>query len=341
MTVKVLEFGAGVGVAYAGYLLRDMGWDVDRVIVDEEDPLLSIPSRWGEINDGLELFLNRDKSVIFDTPTRLRRQASDADIVIGDFSMHSLKKSSIPVDIFERITPRMGVISLTSFGLGHHLSEMPHSELILQAASGLLYLTGEAHQAPQQLPPHSAEMCGGLTASTAAMTLARAYRLDGQLRRLDLSSVEAMSMHTFTQSSAFAWRGEVVRREASVKEGLRVVPTSDGYIYCAPGATASMDMRGIAELISEPRLAEARFQTAEGRKDNYDEFLDLFIPPFRKKTAEQWFAEADRLHLTFSLVRTVDELFSCEQLLTRDIWTQSDSGAKIPAHSFFAEPMFR
>ena len=101
-----------------------------------------------------------------------------------------------------------------------------------------------------------------------------------------------------------------------------------------------MDMKGIAKLIDEPRLAEERFQTAEGRKDNYDEFLALFIPPFREKTAEEWFTAADELHLTFSLVRTVDELFSCEQLETRDIWTEFDSGAKIPTRAFSAYPMF-
>ena len=338
--MKVLEFGAGIAVAYAGYLLRDMGWDIDRIILDDEDPLISIPSRWGDRNNGLELFLNRDKSVSFDTTNGLQERVADVDIVIGDFSRRALTEWGIQADFFEVITPRVGVISVTSFGLSHHLSEISHSELILQAASGLLYLTGEAQQAPQQLPPYSAEMCGGLTASTAAMALARAYRLDGELRRLDLSIVEAMSMHTFTQSAAFVWRGEVTRREASVKEGLRVVPTSDGYVYCAPGATASMDMKGIAKLIDEPRLTEERFQTAEGRKDNYDEFLALFIPPFREKTAEEWFTAADELHLTFSLVRTVDELFSCEQLETRDIWTEFDSGAKIPTRAFSAYPMF-
>ena len=87
-------------------------------------------------------------------------------------------------------------------------------------------------------------------------------------------------------------------------------------------------------------MTEERFQTAEGRKDNYDEFLTLFIPPFREKTAAEWFAAADKLHLTFSLVRTVDELFSGEQLETRDIWTEIDAGAKIPTRAFSAYPMF-
>ena len=76
-------------------------------------------------------------------------------------------------------------------------------------------------------------------------------------------------------------RGEVAAREQRIKAGLRMVPAADGFVYCAPGAVASMRMDGIAELLGEPRLAAERFQTAEGRMQNWDEFVGLFAPPFR------------------------------------------------------------
>ena len=103
-------------------------------------------------------------------------------------------------------------------------------------------------------------------------------------------------------------------------------------------------MDGIAELINEPRLKDEKFQTAVGRKDNYEEFIDLFVPPFKKRTAKEWFVRADELHLTFSLIRTIDELFSCEQLNERDVWTEiatpRGDSAKIPSAPFFAQPAF-
>ncbi len=83
-----------------------------------------------------------------------------------------------------------------------------------------------------------------------------------------------------------------------------MVPAQDRFVYCAPGALATMRMDGIAQLLDEPRLAEERFQTAEGRMDNLDEFVGLFAPPFRNRTAQEWFERAEAMHMTFALVQS-------------------------------------
>ncbi|MEX2373722.1 MAG: CoA transferase, partial [Dehalococcoidia bacterium] len=131
---------------------------------------------------------------------------------------------------------------------------------------------------------------------------------------------------------AYVYRGEVPRREQRVKQALRMVPAADGFVYCAPGAVANVDMRGVAQLIDEPRLLEDRFQTAEGRMQHYQEYVDLFAPPFLRKTAQEWFVEAERLHLTFALVQTVDDLFACPQLDARKMLRHvpGPDGAPVP-----------
>ena len=96
-----------------------------------------------------------------------------------------------------------------------------------------------------------------------------------------------------------------------------MAPASDGYIYCAPGAVASVSMEGVAELLDEPRLAEARFQTAEGRMTHWNEYVELMTRRFRTRSRKSWFEAAASLHLTFALVQTVDELLACPQLRSR------------------------
>ena len=132
-------------------------------------------------------------------------------------------------------------------------------------------------------------------------------------------STEALASYLYGQGSRYVYRGEVPRREQRIKQALRMVPASDGFVYCAPGAVATVPMDGIAKLIGEPRLAEERFQTAEGRMQHWDEFCELFIPPFREHTAQDWFERAEALHLTFALVQTIDDLFDCPQLQARQL----------------------
>jgi crotonobetainyl-CoA:carnitine CoA-transferase CaiB-like acyl-CoA transferase len=213
---------------------------------------------------------------------------------------------------YRRWTPRHAVISVSPFGLTGPRSQWAASELTLQAASGLMFLTGEADQRPQQLAPYQAELTGGVVASAVALA---SLRVEGsEAVRADLSIQETMAAHTYQAVGPYVHYGEVARREQRIKAGLRMVPTSDGYVYCAPGAVASMRVDGIAVLLDEPRLAEERFQTAEGRMQNWDEFFELFVPPFRARTAQEWFEAAESMHMTFALVQTIDDLFACPQL---------------------------
>lgn len=344
MTRRILEIDSGVAAGYATQVLTTVGWSVTKVILGGINSLSGMESRWGGGTGGASAFLDKNKRIVDSNKFDILLNSQDFDVVIGDFSERNLQQFELPASVFNSLKVGCSVISLTSFGLDQPLSNRPHADLILQAASSLLYLTGEHHQAPQQLPPYTAEMSGGLAASSAVIAAVRAHRLDKQVRRIDLSIVEALAIHSFTQSASYVHRGEIARREPEVKEGLRVVPTFDGYVYCAPGATASMRMDGLADLINEPRLKNEKFQTAEGRKNNYEEFVNLFVPPFKKLSAMEWFLRAEELHLTFSLIRTIDELFSCEQLNERDIWakinTSTGDTVRIPGVPFFAEPEF-
>jgi len=51
---------------------------------------------------------------------------------------------------------------------------------------------------------------------------------------------------------------------------------------------------------------------------HWDEFFGLFVPPFRTKTAHEWFEAAEAMHMTFALVQTIDDLFACPHLEARE-----------------------
>jgi formyl-CoA transferase len=322
---RALDLSVSAGAAYAGKLLAEVGWDVVKYESAAGDPLRTQISRWGGGTGGAFSFVNLGKrSVTVDEGT-LRQLAAAADVVVGDFSASSLEAASLPGNFYSELEPRFVVTSVSAFGLTGPKADWASTELIVQAASGLMFLTGEHDQPPMQLAPYQGALTGGLAGAAATLAAIRSARHDGIVRRLDVSLVEALSSNIYPQLSAYAYRGEVARREARIKGGLRMVPASDGFVYCAPGAVATMRMDGIAILLDEPRLAEPRFQTAEGRMENYDEFLALFVPPFRNKTAQEWFDAAEALHMTFALVQTVDDLFACPQLDAREFLCESRS----------------
>jgi len=316
---RCLDVASGVGAAYTARLLAETGWDVVKFEPATGDPLRREASRWGGGVGGAFTFANLGKRGVTVHESALRRLAAAADVVVGDFSPCGLGAAGLPTDAYATFGPRHAIASVSAFGLTGPKASWASTELIVQAASGLMFLTGEHDQPPMQLPPYQGAIMGGIAAASATLLAVRTSRRDGGLRRVDTSLVEALAMHTAGQLSDYVYRGAVARREARVKGGLRMVPASDRFVYCAPGAVSSMRMDGVAVLLDEPRLAQDRFQTAEGRMENYDEFLALFVPPFERKTAQQWFEDAEALHLTFALVQTIEDLFHCPQLEARNL----------------------
>lgn len=334
---KALDVSTGVGAAYAARLLADVGWDVVKYEPAGGDPLRRKESRWGGGVGGAFAFANAGKRGVSVDFGRLENLAAAADVVIGDFSPSALEAMSLPSDAYQRLCPHQAVVSISPFGIAGPKAHWASAELVVQAASGLMFLTGEHDQPPMQLPPYQAEITGGVAGASAALLAVRSARKNGSLHRADVSLVEALALHTSAQIGQYVYHGAVARREARIKGGLRMVPARDRFVYCAPGAVSTMRMDGIAVLLEEPRLAEERFQTAEGRMKNYAEFVDLFVPPFRNRTAQEWFERAEAMHMTFALVQTLDDLFECPHLNAREFWRETSfagQSVQIPDRPF-------
>lgn len=319
----VLEIGGGVGVAYCTKLLADIGWEVvlwqptpdgpaDRT-ADRAGP----PSRWGGAEGAAYCFLDQGKRP--GATGDLAALAAGADVVVGDFSAEGRARTGLAADAFEKIEPAWAVISLSAFGLSGPRSVWASSDTVVQAASGLMFLTGEFPDPPTQLAPYQAALTGGVAAAGAAVAAARQVRRGGGLVRADVCMVEALASFTYPALAAYARTGQVARREARVPAGLRMVETGEGWLYCAPGALAQMRMDGLAQLVDEPRLRDERFQTAEGRMANWDEFVAAFVPAFRRRSAREWFERASEQHMTLALVQRIEDLAACPQLQARQM----------------------
>jgi crotonobetainyl-CoA:carnitine CoA-transferase CaiB-like acyl-CoA transferase len=318
--LRALDVSCGTGAAYAAKLLAELDWDVVKYEPPGGDPLRSRVSRWGGGAGGVFAFVNQGKRGVSGPAADLLPElAAAADVILGDFSPPGLAAAGIDQETADALVPAQAVVSVSPFGLTPPRASWAASELVTQAAGGLLYLTGEWDQHPLQMAPDQGALLGGTAGASAATLSAGLARRAGAVQYADISIVETLTSFAYSAISGYVHHGEVAAREQRVKAGLRMVPAADRFVYCAPGAVAAMRMDGIAELLDEPRLAAERFQTAEGRMRNWDEFVALFTPPFRTRTAQEWFERAETMHMTFALVQTVDDLFSCPQLDARGL----------------------
>src|SRR6266699_1557570 len=146
----VADFSRVLAGPYCTMLLGDLGATVIKV----ESPAGDDTRSWmPPERDGVATYylaINRNKrSVIldFNDPADLqlaRELAARADVFIENFKPGSLKRFGLDYDAVQRRNPSIIYASISGFGTAQGAS-LPGYDLIVQAMSGLMSLTGEGH----------------------------------------------------------------------------------------------------------------------------------------------------------------------------------------------------
>ena len=280
---RALDVSCGVGAAYAAKLLAELDWDVVKYEPAAGDPLRARVSRWGGGAGGAFAFVNQGKRGV--SGDHLVALAAAADVVIGDFSPPGLADAGLDPKTADALAP---------CGAGRRVGLRVRPDPAQGVLGGQrLHRPGRQRAALHDRRVGPAAPADGARPGRPARRGDRGQRRHPGRRprpphrhppvRRHLHDRDPDLVRLQRRQPIRAPRRGRQRREQRIKgnPSLRMVPAADRFVYCAPGAVAAMRMDGIAELLAEPpRLAEDRFQTAEGRMQNWDEFVALFAPPF-------------------------------------------------------------
>lgn len=181
--ISVLQLGDGISGSAAAALLASLGAEVTRVYHGDAPERVGprIDTQAGPVA-AVDLTLDRCKRVV-EMPSDAATLMNEHDIVIVDYNL--------AVD-----PPRLEnavVVSISPFGLGGPRSSQPGSELIAQAAGGLLATIGGAGATPVPAPGYVALKAAGAVAALAALHgLDRRNNADAAVH-VDVSVQEAVA----------------------------------------------------------------------------------------------------------------------------------------------------
>ena len=147
--VRILELGQIIAGTYGSQLLSDLGAEVIKIEAPEGD-LGRIPSV-GPYKGLSALFLtfNRNKkSIVIDLKNEDGRDVfyelvKKSDVVIDNFRPGVLERLKIDYATLSRINPRLIQCSVTGFGAEGAYRDYPALDLVIQAISGHMAITGE------------------------------------------------------------------------------------------------------------------------------------------------------------------------------------------------------
>jgi len=263
----IADFGRGLAGPYCTMLLADMGATVIKV----ESPIGDETRAWmppeHEGKSTYYLSINRNKLSIeldFSDPRDLataRELAARADVVIENFKPGGLEKFGLDYQSVAAGNPDVIFASITGFGTAGGAS-LPGYDLLVQAASGLMSLTGAPETEPFRAGVAVVDVFTGMHACIGILAALNHRRVTGEGQRVEVNLMSSALSGLVNQTGAYAIAGVVPTRMGNEHPSIypyEPIATGDGEIVLAIGNDRQFRVLcrelGTPELVEDPRFA--------------------------------------------------------------------------------------
>jgi crotonobetainyl-CoA:carnitine CoA-transferase CaiB-like acyl-CoA transferase len=294
--ILIADFARVLAGPYCTMLLGDLGATVIKV----ESPAGDDTRTWTPpVRDGVATYylaINRNKrSVTLDfkdaDDLRLAQElAARADVFIENFKPGGLKRFGLDYDAVARRNQGVIYASISGFGTTEGAS-LPGYDLVVQAVSGLMSLTGDADGPAYRSGMSVFDVVAGLHTAIGILAALQHRGRTGEGQHVEVSLLASALSGMVNQSSAYVAGGVVPTRMGNAHPSLfpyDPLPTADLDLIVIAGNNGQFrklcDVLGLPDLPDDPQ-----FINNEDRTRNRDALRPLLVERLRTRTADEWF----------------------------------------------------
>jgi crotonobetainyl-CoA:carnitine CoA-transferase CaiB-like acyl-CoA transferase len=320
----VADFSRVLAGPFCTQTLGDLGADVVKV----ERPGTGDDTRtwgppWVEHGATYYLGLNRNKrSITLDladpADARLaRRLAERADVLVESFRPGTIDRLGLGHDAVAKANPGVVYCSISAFGSGDQAARLPGYDLLLQAMSGLMSVTGEPEGRPLKVGAALIDMICGLYATTAVLAALQARERTGRGQHVEVSLMDSALAGLLNQASAHLNAGVVPGRLGNRHPSITPYETfraADGDFAVAVGNDAIFGR--LCEAIGRPELVgDERFATNASRLEHREELGSLLEGAFHAAPAAEWVQRLSAAGVPAGPINDIAQAFAFAQAL--------------------------
>ena len=330
--VRVLDLSRILAGPLATMVLADLGADVIKV----ERPGSGDDTRgWGPpfVGDDAAYFLSLNhnkRSIALDLQTDagadvVRRLALRSDVVIENFRPGLMSRFGLGLDALRAADSRLITCSLTAFGPGAGPgagqeaergggtpAARPGYDIIVQALSGLMSITGERQGEPTKVGVALLDVVTGLYAAIAIQAALVERGRTGLGRHVSVSLFDASVAALVNQAANHLLGGTVPGPLGS--EHPNIVPYQMFHASDRPFILAAGNDKLFAatcEVIGRPGLAnDERFATNDARVTHRESLIAQLRAAFAGRTATAWLEDLEAAGVPCAPIRRLDEVFA-------------------------------
>lgn len=323
--VTVLDLSRVLAGPYCTQLLGDLGARVWKL----EPPAGDETRRWGPPfaagESAYYLSVNRNKQGLAIDLKQARgrelvaRLAERADVLVENFKTGDLERYGLDYQTLSRANPGLVYASITGYGQSGPRANEPGYDAAIQAASGLMAMTGEAGGPPVKLGVAWVDVLAGLHAATAILAALHERKRSGRGQRIDLALFDVALASMVNQAQSSLLTGEAPARLGSAHPNIvpyQAFATADYELALAVGNDGQF-ARLCAVLGLEGVAQAERFATNERRVANREALIPLLAREFERAGRDEWLERLSEAEVPAAPVNTLPAALADEQAQAR------------------------
>jgi len=330
--LRIVDFSRILSGPLATMIMGDLGAHVIRVedLEGTDTTRHNHPFINGESHYYLSLNRNKDSIALDLKSAEGRTIAVDlvrqADIVVENFRVGAAARLGLDYESLKPVNPRLVYCSISGFGQTGPWAKKTAFDLIIQAATGALSITGEPGRPPAKMGLPLADELSSLFAGIAMLAGIERRDRTGQGSYLDISMFDVGVSLLSYMSSIFFATGESPTAQGSSHPTIypyNAFETADGYIVVAPFTNAFW--RKFGRAIGRPDLPEqAEYRSFAERLKRRNELAAILDPILRSRTTQAWQETLDAADVPNGPVYSVKQAIEHPQTRARGMVVEVD-----------------
>ena len=312
--IVVADLSRVLAGPYCSMLLADMGATVIKV----ESPAGDDTRTWmPPEKDGVSTYylsINRNKRSITlnfkdpDDVALVHELFRRADVAIENFLPGGLAKFGLDYETARQINPALIYLSISGFGTAAG-AKLPGYDLVVQAVSGLMSMTGEPDSEPYRAGIALFDVMTGLHGTIGILAALEQRRRTGAGQHIDVNLLSSAMSGLVNHTGGYTAAGVVPFRMGNAHPSVypyQLLPTKDRDVIVACGN--DRQWRAFCEVLDMAELADdPRFRENAGRTANRDELHPIVLTKLAEWSADDLFDELNAAGVPCGPVNSIGE----------------------------------
>ena len=335
--IRVIDLSMMLAGPSGSMLMGDLGAEIIKVEpLEGDETRVSPPYSYAENMSAYYWSINRNKkSVVINLKSPEGRQVlydlvAKSDVVYDNYRPGVLDRLQINYETLKRYNPQIICCSISTYGYTGLYRDRPGYDLVVQAVSGGMSITGEPGGSPVRAGIPLGDLVGGLLGVHGVLAAYIHRQKTGEGQRLEVSLLDGQVYLLTYIAQYYFHSGKIPGPIGSGHQSLvpyQAFKTKDIQIVIV--AHQDHHFRRLCQALGKPEWAEdPRFATRPKRLENKSILIPLMESHLLTRPGDEWLEAIHKAGVPAGPINTLDRVLSDPQVLSRDMVVEADGPGK-------------